>query len=25
LKHWWIFLPFTVILIAAWFFMRSQL
>jgi hypothetical protein len=25
LKHWWILLPFTVILIAAWFFMRGQL
>jgi hypothetical protein len=25
LKHWWMFLPFAVILIAAWFFMRRGL
>jgi hypothetical protein len=25
LKHWWIVLPFTAILIAAWFLMRRQL
>jgi hypothetical protein len=25
LQHWWMLLPFAVILIAAWFFMRRQL